>query len=573
MAQLVKRDARRWHWQMLATILVAAIFLRVVALDAQGLWTDEAFTIVLSNWSVSDMLLLPTDPTPALYYIIHKLLIPANASLEAIRSISVLAGILSVGLIYVLGRLAFGAAGGLLAAALLAVWGAHVDYSQEARAYSLLFLLTLLTSVGLIHYASILHRMADHGEASSRWRRYFALALFCLGNILSFYTHLVAVFWIALTSLLLVSAARREWRVYWPELLAALGIMAAGAAPGLYRFVQQMQAGDQFHWLPQADLPEFADVSATVFLPLGLWVNPLTRALGTEGNAEAVVAAVAMTLLLAGCWFGRRKLVSAAQGQPVVLWLILAYLMVPALLWLFGFALRPIFMDRTALFAVPGMILLITAVCLSLERRATAVAALGTVLLYCGSTLLFGIVREKEDWRGAYAYLASAAAPTDVIAICPLYNYPALRYHAASPVGSAVLGKARDGRLLVVEEGLGTNPNWDKTYFRHVWAPGTTGVPVARPDVAPGYLTLQPGQSIWRVNGHCNPTFSADLDKVLSVVSPDPGVAWSYEPRDPRTLGITIRRYRVVAPVAIEVRDIVAPPVGPSAVLSSTIAP
>src|SRR4029434_1591033 len=114
MAVSLARNKLSGHWAMLAAIIVAAILFRIVALDADGLWTDEALTIVLSNWSIPDMFVLPTDPTPPLYYVLHKLLIPANAPLEIVRSISVVAGVMAVGLIYIIGRLAFGAAGGLL---------------------------------------------------------------------------------------------------------------------------------------------------------------------------------------------------------------------------------------------------------------------------------------------------------------------------------------------------------------------------------------------------------------------------------------------------------------------------
>ena len=264
---------------MLAAILVAAILLRVVALDAYGLWNDEALTIVLSNWSIPDMFLLPTDPTPPLYYVLHKLLIPANAPVEVVRSISVAAGVMSIGLIYLLGRLAFGAAGGLLAAALLAVWTVHVDYSQEARAYSLLFFLTLLTSLGLLYYARALQRTAAPGRSDVRRRR-VALVLFGVGNVLSFYTHIIATVWIILSSLLLLAIVVREQRIHRAELLSVFGVMAVCASPGIYRLIQQMLAGDEFHWLPQADLADFATTTASVFLPVGLWDNPLTDGLG-----------------------------------------------------------------------------------------------------------------------------------------------------------------------------------------------------------------------------------------------------------------------------------------------------
>jgi hypothetical protein len=551
MTGFLARDMRR-HWTMLAAIVVAASVLRVVALDAYGLWNDEALTIVLSNWSIPDMFLLPTDPTPPLYYVLHKLLIPANASVEVVRSISVAAGVMSVGLIYVLGRLAFGATGGLLAAALLAVWTMHVDYSQEARAYSLLFFLSLLTSVGVLSYACALQRTAKPCKSEAARRR-VALVLFGVGNVLSFYTHIIATAWIVLSSLLLLAIVVRERRIHRAELLSVFGVMAVCASPGIYRLIQQMLVGDDFHWLPQAGLVDFAATTASVLLPVGLWVNPLADALGTGRVVQGAVAAGSVVLLGTGLWFGRQKLHGLLQERSVVLWLILAYLAVPILTWMFGFVARPLFMDRVILFSVPGMILLITASCFGLGKRLAAGAAIAAVLLYGASTLLFGIMREKEDWRGADRFLAASASPTDVIAVCPLYNYPALRYHAGAPVGSAVLALSADGSFVQIERGLGTNPEWDKTFHRTVSVPRMAGQRVGA-QVVPTALRLQPGQSIWRVDGHCNSDFSAAMDAALHPLAPDPDIAWIQNRKGPQIWGIVIRRYRVNVPVALDIR-------------------
>jgi mannosyltransferase len=541
---------------MLAATLVAAAYLRVITINAHGLWTDEALTIVLSNWPVIDMLVQPTDPTPFLYYAIHKLLIPANASIEAVRSISLAAGLISVGLMYLVGRLALGAAGGLLAAALLAVWSMHVDYSQEARAYSLLFLLTLLTSLGLLYYAQLLRRTRERKPSKAdSGRRWFALAIFGAGNVLSFYTHVVSTFWIVLTCLMLLALILREPRTFKAELRAVFGLMVVCAVPGAYWLMQQVLLGHEFHWLRQPSLVGFFDTSATVFLPVGLWDNPLTRSIGATGLIKALVAFVSVIFLGVGLWTGRMWLRRSFKKRPAVLWLILAYLMVPIGVWLFGFAARPLFIDRVILFSVPGMILLITAACLAFGERKAAMAAMAVVLLYGVSALISGSVREKEDWRGAYHYLAGSASPVDVIAICPLYNYPALRYHADAPVGSAVVAVAGNGSLVEIEHGLGTNPGWDKTYFDLVQAPRFSRQPGAMQGIR-STVNVWPGQSIWRIEGHCNPGFSADLDAALKGISPDPDAAWIQKRRDPHTFGVVVRRYRVVAPIGLAVRDI-----------------
>ncbi len=308
------------HRVVLAAIVILAILVRVAAIDTQSLWTDEALTIVLANWSIGDMLLMPTDPTPFLYYAIHKLLLPPDASLFAMRSISLVAGVLSVGLMYVLGRLAYGRAGGLLAAALLAVWSIHVDYSQEARAYSLLFLFTLLTSVGFLYYARVLNAQpADRAGIQSDQGKY-ALALFGIGNVLAFYTHVVSVFWIALTSLMLIALIARRERKRIAEVAVLFLLMALCALPGLYRLMEQMRVGDAFNWVEQRGLVGFVRMCAEIFLPLGLWDTSGATGIDAAAVVKAIVMAAFVAGLGAGCWLGRHRIVPwARERQPVTL--------------------------------------------------------------------------------------------------------------------------------------------------------------------------------------------------------------------------------------------------------------
>jgi hypothetical protein len=128
--------------------------------------------------------------------------------------------------------------------------------------------------------------------------------------------------------------------------------------------------------------------------------------------------------------------------------------------------------------------------------------------------------------------------------------------------------------LLEVEHGLGTNPDWDKTYFRHLLVPEAARWRLTAQDVhVPALLDLRPGQSIWRVEGHCNPGFADDLDAALNAISPDPDIAWSQKRKDPRAFSVTVRRYRVVAPVTLDVQDIAAHPQSLPPFLSSARVP
>lgn len=127
---------------LLAAVLIAAALLRCAALDRQSLWDDEVSTLHEVGLVYAPA---ATEPTyPPLYFLLLRgwlrLTVPSYVSA---RAFSALWGILGVAFVYAAGARMVSRAGGLLAAALLAFSPFHLAYSQEARAYTMLFALSL----------------------------------------------------------------------------------------------------------------------------------------------------------------------------------------------------------------------------------------------------------------------------------------------------------------------------------------------------------------------------------------------------------------------------------------------
>lgn len=536
------------HWVLLGAILLAAILVRVVAIGSQGLGSEEAQVILQARWPVSDMLLEPTAETPFLYYALQKMLVAPDASLAAMRSISLVFGILSVGLSYVLGRLAYGPSGGLLAAALLAVFGLHVQFSQEADPNALLVFLTLVASVGLLLYA----RAMEPGSGAGR----LGLLLFGIGNLLAFYTHSISLAWILVSSLvLIVLAVRRRDRI--TEVAVLFGAMAILASPGIYRLIQQAAFGSGYDWLQQRGPVGFVRLWAEVFLPFGF--RDIAGASGVGAAAWVKMAALGLFLigLAMAAWLGRRQLRAQLRERPAVALLIVAYLLVPLLLWLYGFVALPILIGKHLLYAGPGIILLIAGVCLSLDRRKAAWAGCAAVLLYGLSLLAAGTVRPHENWNGAFAFLAQAAQAGDVVAVCPFHEFTALRHPADRPLDVPVVTRV-DGNTIEIEAKLGADPHWDRVLFQSTLYPHLALKRLGRqaPEGAQGpagTLALQPGQSVWRVDGHCGDK-AEDMDRFMSAAAFD-AASVRYQDDIGGPAAILIRQYRVNAPLTLEIRD------------------
>ncbi len=129
-------------------IILLGAGLRLWALGRQGLWYDEAVTAHLLDGSVGRLLnrLPHSESTPPLYYLVTWAWVRAFGMSEVgLRSLSAVAGVLTIPVAYAAGRAFVGRRAGLAAAALVAVNPLLVWYSQEARSYALLVLLTALS--------------------------------------------------------------------------------------------------------------------------------------------------------------------------------------------------------------------------------------------------------------------------------------------------------------------------------------------------------------------------------------------------------------------------------------------
>lgn len=514
----------------LVGILSAAAMLRLVAINSQALWSDEGQTLILSLYPTSEMLWQPTDPTPFLYYALHHLFLSPLSGVPAVRMISVVCGVASVGLMYWLGRLVGGRRStGLFCAALLAFWTAHVDYSMEARAYSLLSFTTLLSFLGVvIHGHSVTNRLASRHA----WR---GLALLVTGNVLSFYTHVIAIFPIAATSSIVVLSALLYDRRSLPSLLAVYALMAALAVPGVMRLLLQAKTGDAFNWLVQAGPVTFVSTAADFFFPMGLWDNAVTNGLGLRHAAKYVCVPIFAALLVAALFHSRRQIRTFAQFQPYTALLILTCLLSPLAIWLVGYIGRPLFLGRVLLFSVPGFILLICVMAPGWHLQIGRMYQLAALALMIFSTLLFGMMREKEDWRGANAYISQHAGPNDVIAVCAGHNFPAARHAADRPLGQAAVIPNRRGQMVLLERGLGSDPNWAASYFNVIQRNASLGA---------ANITLRPGDSVWRIDAACAPDRqdARTLDQMLAPLGKTPSVEWRQEARYDDD--VRIRRYR-----------------------------
>ena len=226
----------------LLLIVGLAAVLRFATLGIPAFWLDESLTSTetrdgfVAMWNaVRDV-----EVHPPLYYVLAWAWQKSFGTSElALRSLSALLGTATVPVVFAAARTLASRRAGLLAAALAATNPLLIWYSQEARPYPLLILLSALSFLFFVHSLQ---------SPEPRW-----LAAWALASALGLATHYFAVAVVVPEAIWLLVAARASRR---HTTLAVAGV--AGAALALLPLwaEQQDRVVGPGWWIPVIDLPD-----------------------------------------------------------------------------------------------------------------------------------------------------------------------------------------------------------------------------------------------------------------------------------------------------------------------------
>lgn len=142
---------------ILIGILFLAALLRIYHIDFQSIWLDEIITMKECDprltFKESYEIMAIWENNPVIYYYLVKInSIVFGHTTFVVRMFSAVIGILSIYLLYLLGKEINDKKTGLIAAFLATINYFFIYYSQEARAYILLTFFTILTFYQLIRF-------------------------------------------------------------------------------------------------------------------------------------------------------------------------------------------------------------------------------------------------------------------------------------------------------------------------------------------------------------------------------------------------------------------------------------
>lgn len=385
------RARSRAFW-LVAGLTALAAALRFATLGLQAFHHDEVVTAsrVLRKdfWHVLDAVGF-SESTPPLYYAGAWAWVQVAGLSEAgLRSFSALAGAATVPVAYLLGAELAGRRSGVAAAALVAVNPMLVWYSQEARGYALL---VLLSSLAALYFVRALRRGRRPDFAA--WGVFSALAL-C--------THYFAAFPLAFEAIwLLRRRGRPAMRGVW---------IVAGAALALVPLVLHQMSFDHAEWIGDRALAH------------RVWEAAASFAVGETGDVIAqperigpaivpllAIGAALLLLLRASASERRSARLALAIGAASIVPPLLIALLAPDL----DFVLA-----RNLIAAlVPLLVAVGIAVTLPSARRAGYLVGAVLFAYSLGFTLLASALPElrRPDWREVAGALGEPRRPRALV--------------------------------------------------------------------------------------------------------------------------------------------------------------
>ncbi len=383
-------------------LLGLAFGVRAAGLEAQGMWRDEVDALNFARAPGAEMLQNFTRPGwngPLYFLALRGWIALTGQTAFALRFFSVLGGVLSVALAYVLARRVVGRAAALWALPLLSFSPYLVWYAQEVKMYTWVPSLTLLALYAL-----------DRACARPRWGWWAATVI---ATSLAFYSHILAALLIPVEALWFLLHPHRA-RGAWRGGLAALALLT---------------------------LP---------YLPLLRWQAPLLLATRETGYPAYTLGQMALTLLNGwstgiaswGIHAGVALFASLAllgvlglRGAARRVLLLLVWLATPLLLlWLVSLR-GPIFTDRYLVWCAPAFYLLCGAglAWVGRRRRLLPLALLGALLVFSGVNLHRQVaVPIKPQFREVAAYLRVHRRPEELLLFQIPHNHYVVDYYLAT---------------------------------------------------------------------------------------------------------------------------------------------
>ena len=383
-------------------LAVAALVVGVVTrfVTRSALWLDEALSVNIATLPLGDLRsALEHDGHPPLYYVLlHFWTDVFGTGAVAVRALSAVFGLLTICLVWFMGRRRGGSAMGWILVAVVAVAPFAVRYSNEARMYSLVM---LLVALGWF----VLDDIVVRGRRSVL--RFVALAALTAALL---YTHYWSMWLIAMLGLCALWGMWREpaRRRIWGGVLASLIVGCVAFLPWVPTLLYQ-NAHTATPWA-EPSRPTVALSDSLVDFGSGRF---------GEKALVAILLAVALILGLFGRAISSTKIELDLRTRPQVRRETIVAVGTFAIGSSVAFVTGSAFASRYASVVFVPVMVIVAAGLTRFSGRWIRFGAVGVMVAALSVGAVMNITYERSQSRVIGPAIAAAAGPNDVVVVCP----------------------------------------------------------------------------------------------------------------------------------------------------------
>jgi mannosyltransferase len=401
--------ARAFALGLIAIAICVGGWIRIAGLADESLWHDEAHSALMARLGVVEIVQASAtaDNNPPLYYLIlywFTGLMGADSE-SWLRAPSVIFGILGIWGTFLAAKEIGGPIVGLWAAALVALSVFHVQYSREARMY------TLLYAAATLNVYLFLRLRAGKTTTAVLWAVCAVTTLFAhtVGLFVVLAQH---VCWAVLRVLAPESVPTfRRW-------LTVNAAVALAAAPWAWVALQQQRRMGGVFWVPPPYLSQPLDVLAHL-----------------AGSYKLLVALLALAGV--GCVAlirGVQPMTTGIRGTAALLVLVIwggVPLLAP---WLASYVSVPIFLPRITIACLAPLVIG-AALGLRCMRLPWAITG-GALVLAMSGQMAWQHTHQlrKENWRALAAYVKPQLRSGDLLLFHEGSRRKGFDYYVRDPV-------------------------------------------------------------------------------------------------------------------------------------------
>jgi uncharacterized membrane protein len=377
--------------KIIFVLIILGLLLRLWGIGSESYWLDEAISVKQAQAPfLKSMELVKEDVHLPFYMILLNIWVYFLGTSEiATRLLSLIFGVISIYIIFLLGKKLFNKEVGLFSSFLLTFSVIAVYYSQETRLYSLFVLLTMLS---FYFYIDLLKE--------NNWKNKL---LYFLPTFLLMYTHLFSFLSILVQNIyyILKNYKNKSNLIHWFSLQALLALLFL---PWISVLTAQIQKTYHLSWI-NIDLTKIYYTFFDFFNHISI----------------LIIFVIALIFVL--------KKYSIKKDKNKLILLGLWALLPIVIVTIYSILFNSIYHTRYLLFALPAFYLIFSWTIPKLPKRIKVIVII--MIIITSSIIIYYQQQnlDKDNWRAVSQFVKNNVSKEEYVFIHPYYHQYAFSYY------------------------------------------------------------------------------------------------------------------------------------------------